>query len=59
MDKTITFNEKQIELIQLALEVFINTIDGKNDNFQMANGIRKILQEYSKEAFASVHSQGG
>ena len=58
--KTFNFNEKEVEILQLALEVLMNTLDGKNDaSVTIAKSLEKRLREYSEEAFASVHSQGG
>jgi hypothetical protein len=58
--KTFIFNDREAEILQLALEVFINTLDGKNDaSFTITESLAKRLREYSEEAFASVHSQGG
>jgi hypothetical protein len=58
--KTFIFNEKEIEIIQLALEVLLNTLDSKKDaSITITKSLAKRLKEYSEEAFASVHSQGG
>ena len=58
--KTFIFNEKEAEIIQLALEVLINTLDSKNDAcITITRSLVKRLKEYSEETFASVHSQGG
>ena len=58
--KTFVFDEKEVEIIQSALKVFINTLDGKIDtSASMVEALSKRLKEYSEEAFASVHSQGG
>ena len=58
--KTFTFNEKEVEILQLALEALIKTLDGKNDaSFTITTSLAKRLREYTEEAFASVHSQGG
>jgi len=59
--KTFIFNEKEAEIIQLALEVLINTLDSKNDDayITITRSLAKRLKEYSEETFASVHSQGG
>jgi hypothetical protein len=57
---TFTFNEKEAGILQLALEVFIKTLDGKNDaSFTITESLAKRLRDYVEEAFASVHSQGG
>jgi hypothetical protein len=58
--KTFIFNEKEAEIIQLALEVLIKTLDSKNDvSITITKSLAKRLREYSEETFASVHSQGG
>jgi len=58
--KTLVFNDREIEIIQLALNVFINKLDKNNDDYLIiANALSKRLREYSEELFASVHSQGG
>jgi len=58
--KTFIYNEKEAEILQLALEVLINTLDGKNDgSITIAKSLDKRLREYTEEMFASVHSQGG
>jgi len=58
--KTFILNEKEAEILQLALEVLMNTLDGKNDgSVTIAKSLDKRLKEYSEEMFASVHSQGG
>jgi len=58
--KTFTFNEKEVEIVQLALEVLKKALDGKNDvSFTIATSLAERLREYVEEAFASVHSQGG
>jgi len=59
MANTISFDAKQAKVIHLALEVLINTLDGKNDALPIEKKIIGILREYSEELFASVHSQGG
>jgi hypothetical protein len=58
--KTLTFNDKEVEILQLALETLINALDGKNDAYiTITKSLAKRLREYSEETFASVHSQGG
>jgi len=58
--KTFIFNEKEVELLQLALETLIKTLDSKNDvSFTITTSLAKRLREYTEETFASVHSQGG
>jgi len=58
--KTLVFNEKEIEILQLALKVFINTLDKNNNaSITIVNDLSKRFREYSEELFASVHSQGG
>jgi hypothetical protein len=58
--KTFNINEREVEILQLALEVLMNTLDGKNDgSITIAKSLDKRLREYSEEMFASVHSQGG
>lgn len=58
--KTLSFNKNEIEILQLALKVFIDTIDKNNEAYKtIVDALSKILREYSEEQFASVHSQGG
>jgi hypothetical protein len=57
--KTLVLTERQVELIQLALEVLITTTKGENISASAVDGLAKRLQEYAEELFASVHSQGG
>jgi len=58
--ETLVFNDKEIEIIQLALKVFIDTIDKNNEAYKtIVDALSKRLCEYSEEQFASVHSQGG
>jgi len=58
--KTLVFNEKEIEILQLALNVFIDKLDKNNESsVTIVNALSKRLCEYSEELFASVHSQGG
>ena len=58
--KTFTFDEKELEIIQLALQCLVTTVDGKNDIIiPMAEALSKRVREYTEEMFASVHSQGG
>jgi hypothetical protein len=58
--KTFVFDEKKVEIIQLALKVLIDTLDGKDvTSASLREDLAKRLQEYSEELFASAHSQGG
>jgi hypothetical protein len=58
--KCFVLDEKEVEIVQVALKVLINTLDGKNDiSVSTVKALDKRLWEYSEEAFASVHSQGG
>jgi len=58
--KAFNLSEKEAKILQLALEVLINTLDGKNDgSASIAKSLDKKLREYTEEMFASVHSQGG
>jgi len=58
--KTFDFNEKEIEMLQLALKVLIDNLDKNNDaSITIANALSRRFREYSEELFASVHSQGG
>jgi hypothetical protein len=57
--KNLVLTEKQVEVVQLALKALINTLDNRDAFVLIAESLTKTLQEYSEEAFASVHSQGG
>jgi hypothetical protein len=57
--KNLSFNDKQIALIQLALEVFIDMLAGKSAPVPTNEALRKMAREYAEELFASVHAQGG
>jgi len=58
--KTFVLNEREVEIIQLALKFFIEQTGKNNDaNKILVDVLSKRLQEYSEELFASVHSQGG
>jgi len=58
--KTFVFNEKEIDVLQLALNVLIDKLDKNDDgSITIINTLSKRLREYSEEQFASVHSQGG
>ena len=58
--KTFTFNEKELEIIELALQCLATTVDGKNDiSVPMVEALSKRVREHTEEMFASVHSQGG
>ncbi|GMO31876.1 MAG: hypothetical protein Ta2B_12880 [Termitinemataceae bacterium] len=55
-----TFNEKEVEIIKLALKVLINTLDGKNDaSASILDACDARFRGYAEELFASIHSQGG
>jgi hypothetical protein len=58
--KTFVFDEKGVEILQLALEVLINILNGKNDaSASIVKACDERLREHAEELFASIHSQGG
>jgi threonine synthase len=58
--KTFSFDKKQLRILELALEVFINMLNGKNDTLAFKDAaLEKIVQKCAEELFADIHSQGG
>jgi ATP-dependent Clp protease adapter protein ClpS len=57
--RTLVLTEKQVEVVQLALKVLIDTLDNKDISVSIAKSLTRTFQEYAEEVFASVHSQGG
>ena len=58
--KTFNFAEKEVEIIQLALNHLTKTLDGKDEAYtSLVESLTKRLREQAEEIFAAVHSQGG
>jgi hypothetical protein len=59
-EKTLTVTERQLAVIQVAVEAFRDTVDGKNNVPVPTNwALGKLVRECADEIIAALHSQGG